>query len=101
MNQLTRELVAMLATVPTTNGGGDHGHIGMILDDSKYTSFSTGSNSFVAPKNPGPFPSTVNTNEVDHLRQLVKHKQSIIEYKTYQGCLQATQIKIIQAIDPK
>ncbi len=36
MNQLTRELGAMLATVPTTNGGGDHGHIGMILDNSEY-----------------------------------------------------------------
>ena len=24
MNQLTRELKAMLASIPTTNGGGDH-----------------------------------------------------------------------------
>ncbi len=32
MNQLICELGAMLATIPTTNGGGDHGHIGMILD---------------------------------------------------------------------
>ncbi len=79
MNQLTRELGAMLATVPTTNGGGDHGHIGMILDDLEYTSFSTGSNSFIVPKNPGPFPSTVRTNEVDRLCQIVEHKQLIIE----------------------
>ena len=100
MNQLTRELGAMLATVPTTNGGGDHGHIGMILDDTEYTSFLTGSNPFVVPKNPGPFPTTVSTNEVDRLRQLTEHKQLIIKYKTYQGCLQATRTKIIQAIDP-
>ena len=101
MNQLTRELGAMLATVPTTNGGGDHGHIGMILDDTEYTSFSTGATSFVAPRNPGPFPTTVSTNEVDRLRQLAEHKQLIIDYKTYQGCLQAMQTKIIQAINPK
>jgi hypothetical protein len=91
----------MLATVPTTNVGGDHGHIGMILDDAEYTSFSTGATSFVAPKNPGPFPTTVSTNKVDRLRQLAEHKQLIIEYETYQGCLQATRTKIIQAIDPK
>ena len=101
MNQLTRELGAMLATVPTTNGGGDHGHIGMILDDAEYKSFSTGSNPFVIPKNPGPFPTTVSTNEVDRLRQLAEHKQLMIEYETYQGCLQATRTKIIQAIDPE
>ena len=100
MNQLTRGLGAMLATVPTTNGGGDHSHIGMILNNSEYTSFSTSATFFVAPKNPGPFPSTISTNEVDRLRQLAEHKQLIIEYETYQGCLQATRTKIIQAIDP-
>eukprot|EP00804_Cyclotella_cryptica_P003006 CCRYP_006011-RA/>CCRYP_006011-RA protein AED:0.39 eAED:0.39 QI:0/0/0/1/1/1/2/0/328 len=101
MNQLTRELGAMLATVPTTNGGGDHGHIGMILNNTEYTSFSTCSNPFVTPKNPGPFPTNIRTNEVDHLRQLAEHKQLIIEYETYQGCLQATRTMIIQAIDPE
>ncbi|KAL7479609.1 hypothetical protein ACHAW6_005333 [Cyclotella cf. meneghiniana] len=101
MNQLNWELGAMLATVPTTNCGGDHGHIGMILDDSEYTSFSTGSIFFIVPKNPGSFSSIVITNEVDHLRQLSEPKQSIIEYETYKGCLQATRTKIIQAIDPK
>ena len=101
MNQLTRECRAMLATLPTTNGGGDHGHIGMILKDSEYTSFSTGSTSFIVSKTPGPFPSTVSTNEVDNLCQLAEHKQSIIQYETYQGFLQATQTKIIEAIEPE
>ncbi|KAL7476277.1 hypothetical protein ACHAW6_002153, partial [Cyclotella cf. meneghiniana] len=101
MNQLTQELGAMLVTVPTTNGGGDHGHIGMILDDLEYTTFSFGSNSFIVPKNPRPFPFTISTNEVDHLCQIAEHKQLIIEYETYQGCLQATLTKITQAIDPE
>eukprot|EP00804_Cyclotella_cryptica_P014668 CCRYP_012700-RA/>CCRYP_012700-RA protein AED:0.35 eAED:0.34 QI:0/-1/0/1/-1/1/1/0/213 len=101
MNQLTWEIGAMLATVTTTHGGGDQGHIGMILKDSEYTSFSTGATSFVVPKNPGPFPTTVSTNEVGRLRQLAEHKQLIIEYETYQGCLQTTHMKIIHAIDPE
>ena len=70
---------AMLATVPTTNGGGDHGHMGMILDDAEYTSFSTGATSFVAPQNPGSFPTTISMDEEDHLRQIAEHKQLIIE----------------------
>ncbi len=78
MNQLTQELRAMLATVTTTNGGGDHGHIGMILDNLEYASFSTSSNSFIVPKNPSPFPSTVSTDEVDCLCQLAEHNKSII-----------------------
>ena len=82
----------MLAAVPTTNGGGDNGHIGMILKDMEYTTFSTGSNPFIVPKNPGPFPSTVSTNEVDRLRQLAEHKQLIMKYKTHEGCHQATRI---------
>ena len=99
MNQLTCELGAMLATVPTTNGGGDHGYIGMILDDMEYTAFSTSATPFTVPRNPGPFPTTVSTDKVDRLRQIAEHKQLIIEYDTFQGCLQATRAKIIQAID--
>jgi hypothetical protein len=90
----------MLATIPTTNGGGDHGHIGMILHTAKYIAFSTITAPFVAPKNPGPFPTTISTNEVDCLHELTKHKQIIIENETYQGCLHASRSKIIHAIDP-
>jgi hypothetical protein len=101
MNQLTRELEAMLATIPITNGGDDHRHIGMILHKAKYIAFSTSTAPLVAPKNPVPYPTTISTNEVDCLHKLAKHKQIIIEYETYHGCLQATRFKIIHAIDPK
>jgi hypothetical protein len=95
MNQLTQELGDMLPTIPTTNGGGDHGHIGMIHNNTEYTLFSTCSTSLVIHKNLSPFPTTISTNEVDHLCQLAQHKQVIIEYNTYQGCLQATRAKNI------
>ncbi|KAL7474475.1 hypothetical protein ACHAW6_000449 [Cyclotella cf. meneghiniana] len=98
INQGTHELGAMSATRPTPNDGGDHGHIGMIFAETKYTIFSTSATPFLVPKNPCPFPTTVSTNEDDHLQQLAKHKQLIIEYESYQGCLEATRAKIIQAI---
>lgn len=76
MNQLTRELGAMLATVHTTNGGGHHRHIGMILDNKEYTTFSTSVTPFTAPKNQGPFPTTVTTGKVDRLQQIADTKNS-------------------------
>ncbi len=42
VNQLVRELTEAAASIPTTNGGGDHGHIGMITLDAEYITFSTG-----------------------------------------------------------
>lgn len=34
MNQPTCELRAILANISSTNGAGDHGHIGMTLDNT-------------------------------------------------------------------
>jgi hypothetical protein len=100
INQLTRELGAMLATLPTTNDGGDHGHIGMILEDTEYTTFSTGSYPFIVPKNPRLFPSTISMNEVVRLCHLAEHKQLIIKYEMYQGCLQATPQRSFKPLIP-
>ncbi len=101
MNHFTHELGGMLATAPTTNSGGDHVHICMILDEVEYESFSTCTNPFTVPKNPSTYPTTVRTNEVNHLCQIAEDKHLIIEDKTHQGCLQATHSKIIKAIDPE
>jgi len=87
---------AMLATVLTNNVDSDHnGHIVMILNNTVYTAFSTGSSPFVTPKNPGPFPITISVSS-DFRTQAIGHKNENI-----QGCLQATQSKIIHAIDPE
>eukprot|EP00804_Cyclotella_cryptica_P011328 CCRYP_016351-RA/>CCRYP_016351-RA protein AED:0.40 eAED:0.40 QI:0/0/0/1/1/1/3/0/287 len=56
---LMREMTEMLASKPTTNGGGSHGHIGMIIDDAEYCTFSNGNQPFSIPMNPGPYPTTV------------------------------------------
>ena len=49
--KLPSELLAIAMSIPTGNGGGSHGHMGMLLDDSKYRSFSTGGTAFVVPTN--------------------------------------------------
>jgi len=91
----------MLATIPATHGGGDHGHIGLIFEHPNYAAFSTGSTPFTVPQKTGPFPMNISPNKVDQLHQIAENKQEMIKYKTYQGCLQVARTKIIQAINPE
>jgi hypothetical protein len=74
VTNLIRELSEMLASVPTTNGGGSHGHIGMIIDDAEYRTFSTGGAPFNVPTNPGPYPATVDPDPAIRERQVAEVK---------------------------
>ena len=51
-----KELTAIAATTPSSLGGGNHGHTGIIVKDAKYTAM-TGGNAFVNPPNPGLYPN--------------------------------------------
>ena len=66
VTNLVREMTEMLASVPTTNGGGSHGHIGMIIDDAEYCTFLKGNQPFNIPTNPGPYPTTVDPDPATH-----------------------------------
>ena len=57
---LHQELCKAMASIPTTNGGGMHGHVGMLLNDAEYIAFSPGGTWFTIPTNPGPYPVNVN-----------------------------------------
>ena len=48
-------LKSNVASIPTTLGGGNHGHLGLVLQLALYT-VVTGSN-FTAPNNPGATPN--------------------------------------------
>ncbi len=58
---LEKELIAMAATIPTTLGGGNHGHAGIIVKPMKYLTM-TGGTSFDLPFNPGNYPAGLATN---------------------------------------
>ena len=63
MMKLTSELLAIAASVPTGNGSGSHGHVGMLLDNVEYVASSTGGAHFVIPTNPGPYLTVVDLND--------------------------------------
>lgn len=80
LNRLIKELTNAAGSVATQNGGGEHGHVGMVIDEAKYITFSNGGSRFLVPTNPGPYPASVNTDKLIREHQIVEHKAECIEY---------------------
>ena len=91
----------MAARIPTLNGKGSHGHVGLNMEDAVYQAFSTGGAAFITPTNPGPYPTTVDPDAVICERQVAKHKAKIRELETYLGVENALGLKIKEAVDPE
>ena len=71
MSKLRLELVEGLTSIPTLNGGGQHGQIGMILSDADYTAISNNGELYEIFDNPGPYPQNVDaTDAVNRERQV-------------------------------
>jgi hypothetical protein len=57
---LEKELIATLANIPTTLGGGNHGHAGIIVKEARYLLMTRVI--FTNPVNPGAYPANVPGN---------------------------------------
>jgi hypothetical protein len=57
---LKKELIAILANIPTTLRGGDHGHAGILMDPARY--LVVAGVAFNNPANPGNYPANVPGN---------------------------------------
>jgi hypothetical protein len=57
---LEKELIAILANIPTTLGGGNHGHAGIIMDPARYLAIA--GVPFNNPTNPGNYPTNLPGN---------------------------------------
>ena len=58
---LEREIIAILANIPTTLGGGNHNHVKVIMDPTDYNTLTAGID-FVNPVNPGIYPAGLALN---------------------------------------
>lgn len=85
LNQLQKECINAAASISTTNGGGQHGHVGMIMDEADYIKISHNAERFVIPTNPGPYPATVDQDIIVRERQVAEHKAEQAEFETYRG----------------
>jgi hypothetical protein len=99
LTTLEKELIAILANIPTTLGGGNHGHAGILMDPARYL-LTTGI-PFVNPANPGNYPAGIAANAAAgaRARAEAQHKEEVKEYETFQGVIQATKDIIMEAVD--
>jgi hypothetical protein len=61
LTTLEKELIAIAASIPSTLGGRNHGHAGVIAEPAKYL-LMTGGTAFVNPANPGVYPAGLQAN---------------------------------------
>jgi hypothetical protein len=96
---LEKELIAILANIPTTLGGGNHGHAGIIMNPDRYLLIA--GVPFINPTNPGNYPENVAGNAAAGVRAKAEaeHKEQVREYETFQGVVQATKDIILEAVD--
>eukprot|EP00804_Cyclotella_cryptica_P025760 CCRYP_002951-RA/>CCRYP_002951-RA protein AED:0.36 eAED:0.36 QI:0/0/0/1/0.5/0.33/3/0/427 len=99
VNLLTKELTNAAGSVTTQNQGREHSHVGMVVEQAEYVTFSQGNAPFVVPTNPGPYPAIVNPDAVIRERQIAKHKAEIVEYKTYLGVENYLRQMIVKSVD--
>ena len=96
---LEKEVIEILANIPTTLGGGNHGHAGIIMNPARYLVIA--GVPFNNPANPGNCPANVAGNAAAGVRARaeVEHKEQVKEYETFQGVVQATKDIILEAVD--
>ena len=98
LNQLTKECTNAAASISTTLGGGQHGHVGMVIPEADYILFSHNAERFVIPTNPGAYPANVDPDAIVRERQVAEHKASIIEFETYRGVENFLRKAIIKSV---
>eukprot|EP00804_Cyclotella_cryptica_P011218 CCRYP_007736-RA/>CCRYP_007736-RA protein AED:0.38 eAED:0.38 QI:0/-1/0/1/-1/1/1/0/375 len=101
IDKLVNELTECAATIPTTNGGGSHGHMGMLIKDAEYPTFSTNGEPFTIPTNPGAYPLNPDNDAIIRERQVAEHKLEVKEFETYLGVANGLRKKIREAVDPE
>jgi hypothetical protein len=93
------KLIVITAAIPTSLGGGNYGHAGMIIDQAKYL-LMTGT-PFNNPQNPGVYPTNIAENAANGVRARKEalHKELIREYEIYCGVEQTLKDIILKAIN--
>jgi hypothetical protein len=94
-----KELTNAAGSIATYNGGGEHGHVGMVIDEAEYITFSRSGARLIVPTNPGAYPTTVDADEVIRERQIAEHKAECIAYETYLGVENYIRRMIVMSID--
>ncbi len=99
---LEKELIAILAGIPTALGGGNFGHVGVIMEATAYSTM-TADIAFANPAYPGVYPAGLAANAAATVlaRAEAEHKELINQFKTFEGVRQGVKDLILEAVDNK
>jgi hypothetical protein len=97
---LEKELIAILASIPTALGGGNFGHVGVIMETIAYSTMNGGI-AFADPANPGVYPAGLAANAAATVRARAEaeHKELITQFKKFEGVRQGAKDLILEAVD--
>ncbi len=97
---LEKELITILAGIPTALGGGNFGHVGVIMEAKAYSTMTKGT-AFENPANPGVYPAGLAANAAATVRARAEaeHKELINQFKTFEGVHQGMKDLILEAVD--
>ena len=97
---LKKELIAILAGIPMALGGGNFGHVGVIMDVTAYSTMTNGI-AFKNPANPGVYPAGLAANAAATIcaRAEAEHKELINQFETFEGVRQGVKDLILEAVD--
>jgi hypothetical protein len=97
---LEKELIAILAGIPTALGGGNFGHVGVIMDATAYSTMAEGI-AFENPANPGVYPVGLAANAAATVRARAEaeHEELINQFEMFEGVRQGVKDIIVEAVD--
>ena len=99
LKQLKQELRANASSVESDLGGGDHGYLGLVLDDPEYATISA--TEFEAPNYPAALTIPRGSTQVEALNLRKQHKESKRAYLECKNVEKALQRHIQDAIEDK
>jgi hypothetical protein len=92
---LHRELNTYAASIESARGGGQHGHLALVMNDADYLAIAN--EAFVAPVHPGPNPVPGNTQpQIIENNRL--HAAALLEHKTYKDTENQLKSMLIKAV---
>ena len=100
ISKLSQELYTNAATLASPLGGGQHGHIGMVMKPSLYESLSN--IPYVTPKNPGPTPKFDDAKiytEMQRMQVRDDHKLQLKTYTEHHNMDAALQQQLTEAVE--
>jgi hypothetical protein len=96
---LEKELIGIVAMIPTTLGGGGHGHARIIIEPAKYCLMSGGT-AFIAPANPGNYPAGLAANAATGIaREDAMHKELVAQFEILAKVDQTLKDIIIKSVE--